>query len=167
MIRAAALCRIDYAEAVSSDPVWLWRERMILDAVELEALVSFTAGKQLQQVATTVWPAGDQKGDMYKTHYDRGNEHLTSMGKLLFPYWKWDEKAYYKGEAEQMRAEYIAKFGDPSTPEAKAQAKKDEETLKRQQLMNDQRQKSEVQMLQKREEDIQRLRSKRTARINR
>lgn len=165
MIRAAVLGRLNYAEANSKSPAWLWRERLITNGVEEESLMRYVSGKHLQQVATTVWPAGDNKGDLFKTHYDRGNAHLQTIGQLLFPYWKWDEKAYYKSEVAQMREEYIAKFGDPSTPEARATAKKDEAALKRTQLLNEQRQQAELQALQKREQDIQRLRSKRIKRI--
>jgi len=165
MVRAAATGRLDYKEAVSLDPVWLLREQIMLDDVEQESLIQFTAGKQLQQVATTVWPAGDQKGDTYKLHYDRGNAHLQAMGKLLFPYWKWDEREYYKSEVDQLRAEYVAKYGELNTPEARAQLKRDEEALKRMQLQAEQKQKNDQAALQKRTQEIQRLRSKRIKRF--
>ena len=164
MIRAAATGRLNYKEAVSGDEIWLLKEQYVLDAIEVDMLISYTAGKQLQQVATAVWPSGDTKGELYKTNYERGNAHLKLIGQLSFPYWKWDEKAYYKSEMAQMRAEYIAKYGDPSTPEARAQAKKDEETVKRNALIAEQHKQTEAVVLQRRTDEIQRLRSKRVQR---
>ena len=79
----------------------------------------------------------------------------------MFPYMQWDEKSHYKSEMEQMRAEYVAKFGDPSSPEAQAQAKRDTENLKRQKLMSEQKAKADAENRSKRERELAQLRNRR------
>jgi hypothetical protein len=168
MIRAAATGRIDYSKAESGSYVWRLREWLMLEETDRDALITFTMFKQLQQVATAGGPSPvDGKAELFTQHYERGNAHLQTLGQALFPYMKWDEKSYYKSELEGMRAEYVAKFGDPSTPEAKAQAKRDMEASKRQQLMNEQKVKAAAEAESRRGKEIERLRSQRTARKGR
>ena len=56
------------------------------------------------------------------------------IGEALFPWLEWDEKDRMKSEVAQLRAEYVARFGDPSSPDAKEQDKRDQEAVKRSQL---------------------------------
>lgn len=161
MIRAAASGRLNFENADSSNVLWLLRERLVIDELERDSLLQLTACRHLQQAATTVWPAGDEKGAIYNTHIKSSERYVKTMGRLLFPYVSLDDKTYYRSEVEQLKAEYAAKFGDPSSPEAKARAKADEEALKKQQLMTAQRVQSEAIEKDRREKEIQRLRLKR------
>ena len=134
MIRAAATGRLDYSNADSNDAVWLLRERTMLSYSETEAFVELLKQRQLQQVSTAVWPTGDTSGDGWREHYNSGRDHLMQIGEALFPWLQWDEKDRLKSDVAQMRAEYIERFGDPSSPDAKEQDKRDREAVKRSQL---------------------------------
>ena len=103
----------------------------MLHDVERDHMIQLSQMKQLQQVATAIWPHWDPDGAMFKDHYNRGNEHLVEAGRRLMPYAKWNREEAYKSEIEQLRAEYIKRFGDPSTPEAKAQAERDRQAVRR------------------------------------
>lgn len=130
MLRAAATGRLDYSAAESGNPVWLARERLVLRYVEREAMADLVKQRHLQHVTTAVWPAGGS-GELWRDHYNAGRDQLMVLGELLFPWVEWDEKTRYKAELRELKDEYIKKFGDPSTPEAKAQEQRDMETLKR------------------------------------
>lgn len=167
MVRAAATGRLDYSRADSNDWRWTLRERILLMEIERDYFVQVTERRQLQQAVTAVWPSGDTKGEMFKVHYDRANEHLQFMSRLLLPYLKWDENSQRKSEMAQMRAEYVAKFGDPSSPEVKKRIEKDAEEFKKNQLLSAQRRQAEAEAMAKREVEILRLRSKRAERRGR
>jgi len=167
MIRASATGRLNYKDADSFDSRWLVRERLMLHDMERELKLALFKRKQLQQAATTVWPDVDGGQEVYQSHFNTSNGHLLTIGKTLFPYLVWDEKEYYKSELQRMREEYVSKFGDPSSPEAKARAKRDAESRKRQKLEREQQKKMEASEVKKREELLREIRLRRTNRRKR
>ena len=164
MVRAAATGRLDYREADSNSRKWKFKERLMLNDVEREHLNELSRLKQLQQVSTAIWPTWDDKGAMFHEHYKRGNEHLMDIGKRLVPYIEWGEGAYYKSEAAVMRAEYIKKFGDPSSPEALAQQRRDKEALRRHRVEVTQQAAADAEAQREREKTLQDLRTRRHVR---
>lgn len=133
MIRASATGCLDYSDADSTDDVWLAREGIMLRYAESAALIELMKLRQQQQIATSSW-AGDTDGEVWRDHFNAGREHMLKVGALLFPWVSWDERKQRKNEIDELRDEYTKRFGDPSSPEAKEQDKRDKEALKRSQL---------------------------------
>ena len=164
MIRAAASGRIDYSKADSDNALWRCRERIILYEIEREALLQSQICRHTQMVVSTVWPDGDNKGEIYKHHFDTGAKILESIETLLLPYDKRDKKEYYKEEMEKMRAEYTALYGDPSSPEAKAIARKDSIEMDRKRAEARRKMVAEMELAQRQSEQLAEIRLKRSRR---
>ena len=160
MIRAAATGRLDYRQAHSDDIVWRLKERLLLSEMERDILVDIGRIRHLQDVGTTVWPAGD-RGDMYKAQYDRGSARISAIGQLIAPFLHWTDADRYKSEAQSLREEYIKKFGDPSAPENKARAARDMEALNRSNAAAQQKQSQEQDQRRQRDQQLQTARERR------
>ena len=166
MIRAAADGRIDYRDADSRSPRWLLYEQLMLDVTETDQLNKFSELKHLQQAATAAWPAFDEEGKLWAQHYERGNEHVVDIGKRMFPYIDWDKDAHIKSEVESLREEYRRRFGDPSSPEAKAQAERDRMAIRKNKAATAQKAAAEAAATREREEKLRKLRESRNRRRN-
>lgn len=164
MVRTAALGRIDYSKADSNDSIWLQRERIMLLETEREAILQQQISRHAQMANTTTWPSADTKGEIYKHHFSESRALLTSIETLLLPYDKLDKKEYYKREMEQMRAEYVAAFGDPSSPEAKEQARKNSIELAKQRATARQKMAADIEAKKQQAEKLAALRAKRSRR---
>ena len=164
MTKAAACGRLNFKEADSDDVRWILRERLVLNQLENDLLTELSRQKQMQFISTAVWPNWDDNGKIWNSHFDSGNEHLIEFGKGLMPYLSWDKKDQYKSEVADMRAEYVKKFGDPSSPAAKAQARKDSDALKQRRLEANQKAAAVVQEQREREEKLRNLRKTRRKR---
>ena len=167
MIRAAASGRVDYSKADSDSVRWLLKERMMILKTEREAKLQRSLSRHKQMTATTTWPADDKKGEIYKHHFELSSTILDNIESLLLPYDKMDKKEYNKREMKQMRAEYIAAYGDARCPEAKLQARKDSVELERQRAESRQKMTAEIEATQKRAEQLTALRDKRSRRRRR
>jgi hypothetical protein len=139
-IAAAATGRINFKEANSFDINWLAREQLLLGFVEREILKDVLQTRlTIEAAVASASPFTEDHVNIYETHYGRARESRDTIEKLVIPYIKQDSKDYYKTEMDTMREEYIRKFGDPSSPEAKEAAKRDMEAIKRRKLEAKQR----------------------------
>jgi hypothetical protein len=167
MIRAAASGRLDFGDADSDSIQWMVRERLILQEVERTAILELQKARHLQMAASTTWPDFDSKGEVYKHHFSVGKDLLADMENLLLPYDKVDKKEYYRREMDDLRAEYTATFGDPSSPEAQEQARRDSAALERQRVEAKQNMRNEMATRKKQAEQLAALRRKRNRRRKR
>lgn len=160
MTKAAAYGWLDFKDADSYRTQWLLKEMLVLEQLDQELMARVLHYKQLQQAVTAVWPAGDTKGEMWQAHWDRSLRYLTLIGQQLLPYLKWDIKDTYKSDMEKAREEWVARFGDPRSPEVKAKIAKALETAKRDELLKQQEAEAQAEDLKRRAERQQQLEAK-------
>ena len=161
MIKAAATGKLNFESADSNDRLWLTKEKLILDAIEREDILRLLEVRHLQQAASSVWPALDDKGELYGMHCDNATELAQGIASVLFPFEDWSEKGQRKRDIADMREEYVRRFGDPSTPEGKAAAAKDAERVEKMRAQAEQKQKAEAALLAEQSKKLAELRDRR------
>lgn len=134
MIEAAAAGRLNFSEASSLDSRWLLREGLILDALERSHLADLFKLRHNQRSAGACWPFSDTEGILYKEQMKEADELFDSVTAAVTPWVSTNKADHVKDEMASMRAEFVAKVGDPSSPELKRAARELDENTKRMQL---------------------------------
>ena len=149
IIAASAAGRFDYRDADSYDGLWLKREELILNQYEAERLIDLVSAQHMQHAASTVWPAFDKEGGMYKMHHKESSASLRKLGTLLLPYVKVDGKSAYKGEIDQLKDEWSKQFGvEIGSEEMKQLERQVKDQRKRRDLVAKQRRDQSARKLQ-------------------
>ena len=103
-------------QANSNDPIWLERERLVLDQIERDIFVQLLHLRHNQQASAIGAGAGNPK--VYQHHFDAANTRLTDISKELLPYLSFDLKKQHLDKLSEWREEYerrFGKFADPAT----------------------------------------------------
>lgn len=122
VLRAATSGCLDFAQADSRNQKWLSREVMVLRHVE-NLLFGDILRLRFDQAAAGIasWPAGDPQGKIHSAFVERANERVEQIGRLSLPHVQWSRESRYASSAEEWKAAFTAKFGDPDDPKVAAE----------------------------------------------
>lgn len=122
VLRAATSSCLDFTQADSSSKKWLNRETHVLLYVESQAF-SDILRLRFDQAAAGIasWPAGDPQGKIHTAFVAKANERVEQIGRLVLPHIQWSKKGRYVDAAEEWRAAFAQRFGDPDDPRVAAE----------------------------------------------
>ena len=115
LVRAAAKQGVDFRAADALSRSWWTRTKWILDQMDTDSQLDIFRLQHAQNLAIIPGVVTDKQG--FRKHWDNANDLLTQIFNEHFP---WQAKDSSRtDQITQMRTAWIARWGDPNSPEGK------------------------------------------------